>query len=115
MRPYLDTFNALLAEHVPLVAARLQEVNITAGMFLVEWLLTMYSKCMPLDMAMRVWDLFFLEGELFLFRTGMGILKMYGDVIVSQSFDETAHLLTHLPADLNEHVLFQSIASINPR
>lgn len=33
---------------------------------------TLYAKALPLDIACRVWDVFFRDGEEFLFRTAIG-------------------------------------------
>lgn len=43
---------------------------------------TLYSKSLPLDVACRVWDVFCRDGEEFLFRTGLGILRLFEDVLL---------------------------------
>lgn len=37
---------------------------------------TLYAKSLSLDVASRVWDVFFRDGEEFLFRTALG--QFYG-------------------------------------
>lgn len=34
---------------------------------------TLYTRTLPLDVACRVWDMFCRDGEVFLFRTALGI------------------------------------------
>lgn len=36
----------------------------------------MYSKSLPLDIACRIWDVFFRDGDEFLFRTALGMLTL---------------------------------------
>jgi len=39
---------------------------------------TLYAKALSLDVASRVWDVFFRDGEEFLFRTAIGaVLKLF--------------------------------------
>ena len=34
-------------------------------------------QALPLDVAIRIWDAFLLEGEVFIIRTAIGILRIY--------------------------------------
>ena len=34
---------------------------------------TLYTRTLPLDVACRVWDMFCRDGEVFLFRTALGV------------------------------------------
>lgn len=46
-------------------------------MYIVDWVLTLFSKALPLDLAMRVWDFFFFEGTPFIFRVGESSLSIH--------------------------------------
>ena len=56
----------------------MRELGIETEMYMVDWLLTIFSKSLPLDIAMRVWDSYFCRGELFLYETALALLKMLG-------------------------------------
>ena len=44
--------------------------------YIINRIFTLYAKALSLDIASRVWDVFFRDGEGFLFRTAIGaILK----------------------------------------
>lgn len=73
---------------------------------------TLYSKSLPLDLACRVWDVFCRDGEEFLFRTALGILKLFEDVLSNMDFIHMAQFLTRLPDDLPVDEFFASIAAI---
>lgn len=72
---------------------------------------TLYSKSLPLDVACRVWDVFCRDGEESLFRTGLGVLRLYEDVLLQMDFIHIAQFLTRLPEDLQSHTLFNAMAS----
>ncbi|KAK4818831.1 hypothetical protein QYF61_019868 [Mycteria americana] len=66
----------------------------------------------PGDLACRVWDVFCRDGEEFLFRTALGILKLFEDILTKMDFIHIAQFLTKLPEDLPSEEFFTSIAAI---
>ncbi|KAI5608184.1 TBC1 domain family member 12 isoform X2, partial [Silurus asotus] len=72
---------------------------------------TLYSKPLPLDVACRVWDLFCRDGEEALFRTALGILRLYQDVLLQMDFIHSAQFLSRLPQNTPAHLLFIGIAN----
>ena len=72
---------------------------------------TLYSKSLPLDVACRVWDVFCRDGEESLFRVGLGILRLYGDVLLHMDFIHIAQFLSRLPEDLASDTLFTAMAN----
>ncbi|KAI4786020.1 hypothetical protein KUCAC02_037398, partial [Chaenocephalus aceratus] len=72
---------------------------------------TLYSKSLPLDVACRVWDVFCRDGEESLFRTGLGILRLFEEVLLQMDFIHIAQFLTRLPEDLQPHTLFTAMAN----
>lgn len=73
---------------------------------------TLYSKSLPLDLACRIWDVFCRDGEEFLFRTALGILKLFEDILTRMDFIHSAQFLTRLPEDLPADEVFASIATV---
>ena len=45
-------------------------------MFLIDWFLTIFAKCLTVDVASVVWDLFLLDGELVLYCTAIAIFRI---------------------------------------
>lgn len=77
----------------------------------VDRIFTLYTKSLPLDVACRVWDVFCRDGEEFLFRTGLGILRLYEEVLLQMDFIHIAQFLTRLPDDTPPERLFSCIAN----
>eukprot|EP00927_Polykrikos_kofoidii_P054489 TRINITY_DN48900_c0_g1_i1.p1 TRINITY_DN48900_c0_g1~~TRINITY_DN48900_c0_g1_i1.p1 ORF type:complete len:943 (-),score=170.85 TRINITY_DN48900_c0_g1_i1:110-2938(-) len=71
-----DLFHKLCSAQLPAVAQNIDEAGLTAEMFLIEWFMTLFSKCLPIDVASVVWDLFLLDGEVVLYCTGIALFRI---------------------------------------
>uniref|UniRef100_A0A8C9SSG7 TBC1 domain family member 14 n=1 Tax=Scleropages formosus TaxID=113540 RepID=A0A8C9SSG7_SCLFO len=99
-------------ENLPKLFAHFKKNNLTPDIYLIDWIFTLYSKSLPLDLACRVWDVFCRDGEEFLFRTALGVLKLYEDILTKMDFIHNAQFLTRLPEDISADELFSAIGSI---
>lgn len=113
MTSYYKTFEDFFLENLPQLYAHLVSLNITPNLYLMEWIFLLYSKSLPLDVACRVWDVYCRDGEEFLFRTGLGILKFYESILLKMDFIHAAQFLTKLPEDMCSDQLFKHIETIH--
>uniref|UniRef100_S4REN4 TBC1 domain family member 12 n=1 Tax=Petromyzon marinus TaxID=7757 RepID=S4REN4_PETMA len=100
MLKYFEAFELFFEENLPRLFSHFKTSNLTPDLYLIDWyywIFTLYSKALPLDVACRVWDVFCRDGEEFLFRTALGILRLYQDVLLSTDFLQGAQFLTRLP------------------
>lgn len=111
MRAYFLAFEVHLQEQLPKLHAHFQKQSLTPDLYLTDWIFTLYSKSLPLDVASRVWDIFCRDGDEFLFRTALGILQMFSSELMKMEFIALAQFLTKLPENLVEENLFQSIST----
>ncbi len=81
IKKYMLVLEELIGRYLPRIAAQFELIKLTPDMYIVDWVLTIFSKALPLDLAMRVWDYFFFEGTTFIYRVALGILK-YGASIL---------------------------------
>ncbi|XP_041117070.1 TBC1 domain family member 12-like isoform X2 [Polyodon spathula] len=112
MLKYFAAFEVFFEENLPRLFVHFKTYNLTPDIYLIDWIFTLYSKSLPLDLACRVWDVFCRDGEEFLFRTGLGILKLYEDVLLQMDFIHIAQYLTKLPEDITSEKLFTCIAAV---
>uniref|UniRef100_A0A671KMN1 TBC1 domain family member 12-like n=1 Tax=Sinocyclocheilus anshuiensis TaxID=1608454 RepID=A0A671KMN1_9TELE len=98
-------------ENLPRLFNHFKSYNLTPDLYLIDWIFTLYTKSLPLDVACRVWDVFCRDGEEFLFRTGLGILGLYEDVLLQMDFIHIAQFLTRLPEDTPSERLLSCIAN----
>ncbi|XP_055988892.1 TBC1 domain family member 14 isoform X1 [Sorex fumeus] len=112
MLTYFAAFEIFFEENLPKLFAHFKKNNLTPDIYLIDWIFTLYSKSLPLDLACRVWDVFCRDGEEFLFRTALGILRLFEDILASMDFIHMAQFLTRLPDDLLAEEVFASIATV---
>ncbi|CAL4141674.1 unnamed protein product [Meganyctiphanes norvegica] len=113
MSAYYSTYEELLTANLPAVAKHLQELCVTPDMYILDWILTVFARSVPLDAAARIWDVYLRDGEEFLFRAAIGIVKMYCDVLTEQECTTTAaQFLTRLPDNMCTEALFTAIQAI---
>ncbi|XP_037576476.2 TBC1 domain family member 12-like [Dermacentor silvarum] len=112
MNAYYTLYDDFFHENLPKLFAHFKKHNLTSDLYLVDWIYTLYSRSLPLDVACRVWDVFLRDGEEFLFRSALGILRLYEDVLLRLDFINLAQFLTKLPEDMSSDVLFDAIAAI---
>ncbi|XP_014908367.1 TBC1 domain family member 12-like isoform X2 [Poecilia latipinna] len=111
MLKYFAAFEIFFEENLPRLFSHFQTNSLTPDLYLIDWIFTLYSKSLPLDVACRVWDVFCRDGEESLFRTGLGILRLFEDVLLQMDFIHIAQFLTRLPDDLQPHTLFTAMAN----
>ncbi|XP_031734069.1 TBC1 domain family member 12-like [Anarrhichthys ocellatus] len=111
MLKYFAAFEVFFEENLPRLFSHFQINNLTPDLYLIDWIFTLYSKSLPLDVACRVWDVFCRDGEESLFRTGLGILRLFEQVLLQMDFIHIAQFLTRLPEDLQAHTLFTAMAN----
>lgn len=113
MLTYFAAFEVFFEENLPKLFAHFQKNSLTPDIYLIDWIFTLYSKSLPLDLACRVWDVFCRDNEEFLFRTALGLLRLYQDVLTTMDFIHMAQFLTRLPDLIPADQLFQQIAAIH--
>lgn len=61
-------------------------------MYLHPWLRTVYAHYLPLDCATRIFDIFVLEGDSFLFRAALAVLSAMEARLFNPDREELAEL-----------------------
>ncbi|XP_053365913.1 uncharacterized protein tbc1d12a [Clarias gariepinus] len=111
MLKYFAVFEVFFEENLPKLFQHFHSNSLTPDFYLIDWIFTLYSKPLPLDVACRVWDLFCRDGEEALFRTALGILRLYQDVLLQMDFIHSAQFLSRLPQNTPAHTLFTCISN----
>uniref|UniRef100_A0A0D9X6T6 Rab-GAP TBC domain-containing protein n=1 Tax=Leersia perrieri TaxID=77586 RepID=A0A0D9X6T6_9ORYZ len=72
-------FKDLLAKKCPRIAAHLEAMGFDVSLVATEWFLCLFSKTLPSETTLRVWDVLFNEGAKVLFHVALAIFKMRED------------------------------------
>ncbi|MCD7470460.1 hypothetical protein HAX54_010362 [Datura stramonium] len=69
-------FKDLLTKKCPRLAAHLDSLEFDVSLVCTEWFLCLFSKSVPSETTLRVWDVLFYEGAKVLFHVALAIFKM---------------------------------------
>ncbi|XP_044465263.1 growth hormone-regulated TBC protein 1-like [Mangifera indica] len=83
-------FKDLLVKQCPRIASHLEAMEFDVSLVATEWFLCLFSKSLPSETTLRVWDVLFYEGAKVLFHVALAVFKMKEDEL----------LLTHHVGDV---------------
>lgn len=70
------TFQSCLAWKLPKLFAHIRSLDVILEPILCPWFLCLFLHVLPLDAVQRIWDCFFFEGNVILFRVGLALCKL---------------------------------------
>lgn len=80
---------SLVEKTMPILWNHLVKSDVQLSVVSLPWFLSLYINSMPLVFAVRVLDVFFLEGPKVLFQVGLAILRMNGEELLDVTDDGT--------------------------
>ncbi|KAL6538044.1 hypothetical protein OROGR_012032 [Orobanche gracilis] len=75
-------FRDLLTKKCSRVAAHLETLEFDVSLVCTEWFICLFSKSLPSETTLRVWDILFYEGANVLFNVALAIFKMNEDELL---------------------------------
>lgn len=72
---------SLVSSFLPGLAGVVKEHDIELSLITLHWFVTVFSSVLHVKLLIRVWDLFFLDGSVVLFRITLAMLKIKGDAL----------------------------------
>ncbi|KAK6142316.1 hypothetical protein DH2020_022664 [Rehmannia glutinosa] len=69
-------FRDILTKKCPRIAAHLESLEFDVSLVCTEWFICLFSKSLPSETTLRVWDILFYEGANVLFNVALAIFKM---------------------------------------
>lgn len=109
---FSEVFDHYFMKFLPLLYRHFEEQGMSHAMFLVDWNLTVFTKALPLECAIRIWDSFLVEGEVFVMRAAIGLLRLYAPRLSQMTMESIAPFLMRLPEETNATDLFINISQI---
>ncbi|KAI8341806.1 rab-GTPase-TBC domain-containing protein [Chlamydoabsidia padenii] len=96
-------FEHLLETTMPLLHNHFKKKDIQLSVACLPWFLSLYINSMPLLLAFRILDCFFMDGPKVLFQIGLAILKINGDALLETNDDGAfINVLKHYFGQLND-------------
>ena len=102
---YSSLIEQLLSQFLPelfnFIQKNYYEIHITN--ILYKWLLSLFVEGFPEKLSLRIWDALFLNGDIILFKTSLGILKLLKNEIMNvNSIEELSSLFDIKIKELND-------------
>lgn len=99
---YIRFFDDLLLEHIPHLHEHFNRLDLRPDMYIVNWLLTLFTKTIDLDAAARIWDCYLFydtreRKERFLWRACLALLKTLDVQLRLLDFDAALGVLRRAP------------------
>ncbi|CAH8429810.1 unnamed protein product [Dicrocoelium dendriticum] len=93
----------LLPLYLPNVDRLLKQHDIDLPLITLQWFLTLYASVCPTAMTFRIWDLFFYEGSVVLFRVALALLSMRESELLSlENASQIFNLLSSCPSSITD-------------
>jgi len=93
----------LIVSYLPELDTLLKEHDIELSLITLHWFLTLMASLLPLTMLLRVWDIFFYEGSIALFRITLGMLRMKQPAMLTlENSAQIFNALSDLPGEVND-------------
>lgn len=94
------TFEQLLKTHYPLLHDHLQNANVHPLMYITPWFMAMFTHLGNWRTVLRVFDLFFFEGNDAIFRSSLAIMHISQERLLStEGIDQALPFLQNIPAE----------------
>ncbi len=89
----LDLFNEIFNYNLPKLYNYFCNIGILSEHFFIEWTMTLFAKNLNLDITMRVWDIYLIEGIETIYKGGIVILSYYENEFYNMEFEEIIQIL----------------------
>lgn len=99
VRFYLSVHERLLQEEMPSLCTHFREQGIESDLYMINWVMSLYCRALPLDLVSRIWDLYVVDGDVAIFRSALGILKLFCPRLMKMKFEDLAYFLSHVPGE----------------
>mmetsp|Transcript_11451 Transcript_11451/g.28200 ORF Transcript_11451/g.28200 Transcript_11451/m.28200 type:complete len:930 (+) Transcript_11451:146-2935(+) len=105
---YTEHYNihrALLSQHVPQVHQHFENEGVEPDMYMLEWLITLFSRRLRLDTSGRVWDMYLTHGVSYVHKAAIGIVKLLQKQLLAAPFAKCLKILKEETANIEPEEL----------
>jgi len=102
MKAFYETFDFYFQSHLPELYNHFKEQKLTSELFMIDWIYTLFTKVLPLEISTRVLDQLLRDGEEVIVRASLTILKLFEKQLLENDFINCAQFLTQLSTQSNQ-------------
>ena len=88
-------------------------LSMLPSMFASKWLLTIFTYSFPLDVVVRVWDIFMSEGWTIVFKVSLALVNLLRDDIMRENnFENVLRMLEEYPLSVPGRTIISAALQI---
>jgi hypothetical protein len=92
----LDLFNDIFKINLPDLYEHFKENEVLPEHYLLEWLMTLYTRSLYIDLSLRIWDIYMIEGIAALYMSAIVILNIHKKEYMQMEFSDIMNHLKNL-------------------
>ncbi|KAH3767760.1 RabGAP/TBC superfamily protein [Pelomyxa schiedti] len=112
LRLCLYCLDRLIQIILPKLFGHLKCISLTPLLFASNWFPTLFTYNFPIDVTKRVWDMFFVEGLMWLFKVALAILQIHQDQLLKVGFDQAVELLKTCGSRVEVNTLLKAASTV---
>ena len=107
-------FKQLLFHNLPDLCSHLELISVLPEDYFDEWNETIFCKNFNIDIAMKIWDLFVVQGEKIIFDAGIALMKeLQNDLLDCEEKEEILDILLNSQMrEINEERVLNEIQNV---
>ena len=92
----LELFSEIFKLNLPKLYNHFQDNEVYPEHYLLEWFMTLFTRNLNIELALRIWDIYMIEGIFAVFKTGIVIFSLDEKNLLSKDFGEIMNFLRNL-------------------
>ena len=89
----LDLFNEILKINLPNIYNLFLRNEVLPEYYLLEWIMTLFTRTFHIELVLRIWDVYMIEGILALYRASVAIIILIEKELINLDFSEILNKL----------------------
>ena len=82
----LNFFESEFKKNSPMLHDHFQIINLENQFFIYDWLMNIFTNILPKEICWRIWDIYFIRKEPYLYKVAIGLLSYLKDRIEEVSY-----------------------------
>lgn len=112
LRKMLYILDRLIQTHFPRLFSHFKSQSVTPHLFASQWFTSLFAVPFPSAVTIRVWDLLFCDGHVYLYRAALSVLDLLQDELLAMQFDDMMALLRGRARTMQASALIQQAERI---
>ena len=89
----LDLFNEIFKSYLPKLYLHFKENEVFPEHYLLEWFMTLFTRNLNIELALRIWDIYMIEGIYVVYKTAIVIFTLDEKKLINMDFAEIMDFL----------------------